>query len=351
MLALASENTHRDLSVIIPTYNRPHYILRAAKYWQNSQFTVHIVDGSDTRNDALATLSMNSNINYIWSPISLHQRLQNVCSLIDTPFSVMCGDDEFLLTSSLSKIITILKQDKSLVACGGQCVTFKVTNQSVSYKREYHHFQNRQNLSDDVKARLLFHFQNYTPSNIYSVMRSDVWRQAIHICTSQNYAPYDLDELLFEAVVVINGKTKCLADLYWLRSQENAPIRASQNNSLITADWWKSEEYKEEVTSLLRSMPQQLDLENDDLIGNDFIKYALSTYSNWWQHKVATDSQPHTPPKKSIFDGLLSLLPQRDVDLNNYHALDDIDRILHVNCSQSARSDMQNIETLLKLQQ
>jgi len=350
MFALTSENYHRDLSVIIPTYNRPKYILRSAKYWQNSNFTVHITDGSYTRNDALATLFKDTNINYIWSPISLHQRLHNVSSIIDTPFSVMCGDDEFLLLSSLSKIITTLKQDERLVACCGQCATFNVTSQNVLYKREYSHFQNRQNLSDDVPTRILSHFHNYTPSNIYGVIQSDVWQQAMRICTSQNYAPVDLDELLFEAVVAINGKTKCVEDLYWLRSQENEPIRASQSNTLITADWWESEDYTEEVDSLLRSMPPQLDDANGNLTGNDFIKYALSTYTKWWRNKLVADSQPTTPQKKSIIYRLRSLLLQRDVDLNNYHALDDINNILHVDCSQNVRSDLHSIELLLKSQ-
>jgi len=37
----------KDVTVIIPSYNRPEYALKCLKYWSNFKINVHFVDGSE----------------------------------------------------------------------------------------------------------------------------------------------------------------------------------------------------------------------------------------------------------------------------------------------------------------
>lgn len=335
------------LSIIIPTYERPTYIARAVSYWMGSDFKVHVLDGSKQPNDVIRARCEGTNIDYHWLPRSVQQRLSKITEHIDTEYTVMCGDDEFLLKSTISTLIEHLDEDPSLGSCCGQSVLFNHTREGIQYKREYASFHQRQSLSPIAEARIESHFRPYAPSTIYAVMRSTIWKYAMARCMVYTFKPYDIEELLFEIIAVTKGRTKCIPELYWLRSQENEPVRNSEGNTLITADWWNDSAYKDDVEKSMRLFDDVTDEHGNVPNDQSYVEKGLSIYSSWWRDKVESDRNPPSPKRFDLIGWILSLMPSRDVDLDGFHSLQDINSVLHKDCEPDQISELSEINKLI----
>ena len=98
----------KDLTIIIPSYNRPKDLERQILFWDNTDATVIILDGSTT--PLLTKHKLPSNITYYHLPISFAKRLAFSRSLIKTKFVVMLADDELYLPSALNSSIKFLQK-------------------------------------------------------------------------------------------------------------------------------------------------------------------------------------------------------------------------------------------------
>ena len=75
----------KDLSIVIPTYNRQQYALRNIHYWSNRGPEIHVLDGSavPVRDELLS--SVGPNIHYHHWPISMIGRISKVREVLTTP--------------------------------------------------------------------------------------------------------------------------------------------------------------------------------------------------------------------------------------------------------------------------
>ena len=60
-----------ELTIVIPTYNRPLELERSIEYWRNTPVTVHILDGSGKPWFPVGLLSEIRNISYHHIPSTL----------------------------------------------------------------------------------------------------------------------------------------------------------------------------------------------------------------------------------------------------------------------------------------
>ena len=169
------------LTVVIPSYCRQDFIIRQFAYWYGHGASLIIMDGSP---DPLSrqiqkVVSRLDGINYVHLNVNLVDRLQYASKLIKTPFTVMCGDDEFLLASGISNAISLLEQDQDLVACIGQSLHFYLSDNGTECKYgpgyDTHRYAVRQ---DPINDRLKASVKNYNAATCYAVTRSSVWRKS-----------------------------------------------------------------------------------------------------------------------------------------------------------------------------
>ncbi|MDA8692806.1 TIGR00180 family glycosyltransferase [Saprospiraceae bacterium] len=230
-----------DVTIVIPSFNRPKYLRRANFFWSKYDVRVIILDGSL---DEMINVKWGNNVEYIHKPISFFKRLRFASTLVDTKYVSLLSDDEFYLPSSIESVLNELDKDSDLVSCGGQCVLFDYSNGKVNGRPFYPKLKNYNVSSVNPLDRMNYHMSNYVPSTLYSIMKVDVWNRAIDIMTEQIFDVYALTELQFEIATSFYGKTKNINQLFWLRSNENVPVRNEKgldpNKSFYK--WWKSEE-------------------------------------------------------------------------------------------------------------
>ena len=102
-----------ELTIVIPTYNRPLELERAIEYWRDSPITVHILDGSEKPCLPVGVLPGSSKITYHHLPIRegegqkenyLH-RIKYGVGLSNTKYSALCADDDIFLFNGLFEAI------------------------------------------------------------------------------------------------------------------------------------------------------------------------------------------------------------------------------------------------------
>ena len=241
----------KNLTIVIPTYNRPNFLKRSVDYWKATDANILIIDGSQINLFKNELVQIENNIKYIYSPTSLANRLGIAISSVDTEFIALLGDDEYFIPQSIEKSIEFLSTNLDYVACGGQAVhfTYQRESHSVLFKPAYEEFHSFDLSINDSNLRVIEHFKNYTSSYSYSVMRAKEWKCAMHVFANSDFTAYANGEYAFEFVASYLGKSKMLPNLNWFRSLENSRNVTSENgtnpkNSFWV--WWKSWKFRKE---------------------------------------------------------------------------------------------------------
>jgi len=114
-----------DLTIIIPTINRPSMLGRTFDYYANIETTSKIIlaDSSNKElklknQELIKYYSEKLDIEYFHIPesSSLMTKMSMAADMVLTPYVIEVGDDDFLLKSSLLKVINELEKDQTLVA-------------------------------------------------------------------------------------------------------------------------------------------------------------------------------------------------------------------------------------------
>ena len=274
------------LTIIIPTYNRPHYIIRNILFWKDYDVNLIILDGSiePLPKEVLNNISININYNYL--PISFHERMLKSIDLIKTKYSLLMCDDEFYLPTSLIYLIKQLELDSELVACTGRAIAFKNNENQISTWIEYNEMANYYITQNSPEERILFHMKNYTCNNIYSIVRTPIWKDAMLIVSNtKDFTLFAIEEVVFELCVSFWGKSKVFPILFWFRSKENDGV--SLNYRLPFHRWFKSKEKIKEVNKfydILLNALSNPNLKDDNLM--IYIKEASEAFSLFSKNSI-----------------------------------------------------------------
>lgn len=192
-----------------------------AFYWAKQGCTVHVMDGSDSR-DSHADAANHSRVSYHHGPGStIASRIARAGELVDTPYVMLQPDDDVFLSGALESIITSLENDSAAV--GASAVALRIQQSGfgpyltkVAYPqmldRAKHAGQSGKNLTDFMR--------NYYPSVIYGVVRADVFRIVVQGLDKLRVGPYAIGELFFEMGVNGIGRVLALPEVYWVRNPD-----------------------------------------------------------------------------------------------------------------------------------
>ena len=295
------------LSIVIPTFNRPEFLIRSISYWSDYDMTVHILDGAKVPLDDKLISGFKSNINYHHMPIDLMQRLNSSIEFIGTDYSMLVADDEFFISSALESCIEELENDHEIVSCMGSAISFRVEDNIVVGNIIYPALSKHSLMQDNSLERSIFHMSNYVPSSIYSVMRSNVWKKSIRSASVKNYEVFvkAIGELQFEITSSYLGKSKIINELMWLRSFENEPIRVHETEATIPIQaFWYEKSNKLIRNEIINTIVQSIAPKQD--------KVPLTTQDI----SLVIDSYIKSQPKKSFKNRAASfILPKGIVSL------------------------------------
>lgn len=239
-----------NLTIVIPTCDRPLYLLRQIAYLSKWQVAVEIVDGSlqPLAEWAVQLIEKIHHINYRhMGGVSYTDRISRACEGVKTTYVMCLADDDFYLQSGVVAAIKALESDHDAVACMGQSLGFD------AYRKKHYFFNYGSTLRNySVKgptaaARIHKGVNNYRSAAFYAVFRSDaflrVWRARDRMSC--------LEAAEYEHAIrtYLCGGLITTPNIYWLRSFELQPVSSAIDGSRTNdfASWYNDADYRWEL--------------------------------------------------------------------------------------------------------
>ena len=166
-------NLQENLTVIMPTHKRENYLRRSINYWRHFDVRVIIVDSSPD----VVNIETPTHIEYhhcVGQGFSA--KVKKAMDMVQTPYVVMCPDDDFQTEQGLVACIEFLEQNPDYSCAQGRHICFKQDNGEILVKEIYRSEDDFHVNDKEVTARVEKGLFNY---NLWywSVHRSDVLKQ------------------------------------------------------------------------------------------------------------------------------------------------------------------------------
>ncbi len=237
-------NILKTLTIVIPTYNRPDYAMRAMKYWSGRGPTVIVLDGSDQPISSRVLETIGDNVLYRFFPDGEDpiKRLKYAVNYVHTEYTMIHADDELFLPSGLKDCIKEIEKE-DLVCCLGRClqITYKDNKLvAIPWTPLHASFENYSLLEEHPEQRVIKHMLPYLCSTIYGVTKTQIWKN--NWIFTENRNCYSVVEIFYEIISAFQGKSKVIDSISWIRSDENEPIHRELDSQGRTPprahEWW-----------------------------------------------------------------------------------------------------------------
>ena len=216
-----------ELTIVIPTYNRPLELERAIEYWRDIPVTVHILDGSDKSFFVEGIQPGTQTIYYHSFPSKSEsakenwsRRLKSGLSLMNTRFSALCCDDDVFTMEGMITALKILDTG-SFDAVAGKTGEYLKINDHVVWKHKYPNWKDEERQkSFNINERLLF---DGGPHAFYAIYKSDKLIR-VHSLGHESIFPVPVwKDMLIIDLIKIFCRVKFIDDLFWLKCGINYP--------------------------------------------------------------------------------------------------------------------------------
>ena len=216
-----------ELTIIIPTYNRPLELERAIEYWRDMPVTVHILDGTPKPSFEIGTIvSGLVNLTYHSLPTKAHQkfmenyalRVNEGMSLIKTKFAALLADDDFFTVQGLSEALGILSSNDKVDAVIGKCATYHFDKNSIVWGKKYLNWIPNDLLKDESLA---VRVENDAGKHgiYYGILRSEKLKE-IHTRANQFvFSDFRINEWIAHHLGLIYCRTEVIDEYLWVRQK------------------------------------------------------------------------------------------------------------------------------------
>lgn len=202
-------------------------------------------------------------LRYLHSPTSICERLRLASKSIRTPYSIMLGDYEFHLFKGLYAALSRLQMENAIsadtVGCIGQSLRFNLHSErnAITISQAYPHADYAV-VGVDIKDRLNFAMDGYTPATCYAMLTSSCWSETWGSVEPWS-CPYAM-ELQQALMTYICGKFISVDKVYWMRSMELEPvnIKSEFDRNIQFIDWWTERRYLAEKNRFIQILTQFL---------------------------------------------------------------------------------------------
>ena len=265
-----------QLTIVIPTYNRPLALERSIEYWRDTPVTVHILDGSDEAFFADGLQAGTERIFYHSFPNDNETAMENWgrrlnfgTSLMKTKFSALCCDDDVFTLNGLIKALNLI--DGGIVdAVDGKTGEYLVGEKQINWIHKYPHWQDEPfRLSESVRERLFFDNGGHA---FYAIFKSETLA-SVHSISSSDDFPVNVWKSMLKTVTTrIFCRVKFIDDLFWLKCGVNYP----EARPIKFAQLFWDEQFEEHKVKFLEIMakalqvaePMMTDTQRSDLVAS-----------------------------------------------------------------------------------
>ena len=217
-----------ELTIIIPTYNRPLELEKSIEYWRDLPVTVHILDGSE-RSWFLEGCQPDTNSIFYHSfkPTdespweNWGRRLKFGTHLTTTRFTALCSDDDVYTTSGLTQALAMLNSE-SLDAVAGKAGEYRIEGSCIKWVNKYPKLKDEfVKRSPNIRERLMFRGGTQA---FYGVFLSEKLRIIHDIGNSYKFPVPVWHEELISTLTRVFCRIKFVEELFWLKNSKNFPM-------------------------------------------------------------------------------------------------------------------------------
>lgn len=239
-----------ELTIVIPTCNRPLELERSIEYWRDTPVTVHIVDGSDKPWFPIGSESSCPFITYHHLP-SKHgedwldnyvRRLKFGADHSKTKYSALCGSDDTFSVAGLSSLLRLLDNDSEIDAVVGQTLGFYPHESAVKWWLRYGSASVDNQFSRDSDA--LVRLKRSQLRLYYCVAKTDLWKKRIQIAERHTWLG-DRFETLFQDLGTAMFRAKAINHIVWFRFK--TVIHPYEATHVYMREWAGRQENSREV--------------------------------------------------------------------------------------------------------
>lgn len=242
-----------ELTIIIPTFNRPLELERAIEYWRDTPVTVHILDGSEKPSFSCELLNGTERIYYhhmppINSELATKNYLKRIgfgVALSVTRYSAICADDDFFAVGPLFNSLKILNSTNLIDAVIGQPIVYQKIEEGLVWSYDKSLTANSEICHQEVTRRL---FRPYQGSLYYGIVETKVW-QEIHLRqTSATFSNIVCNEYLAHFLASTMCRTLIIDEYLWLRNFESHNAGSLRGRPLKFFDWLNDRDFVAELS-------------------------------------------------------------------------------------------------------
>ncbi len=211
-----------ELTIVIPTCEKPENLERAIEYWRDTSIMVHIVDGSEKPWFEIGSLQNVPTITYHHLPRILGEeildnysrRLRFATTLPVTKYSALCADDDAFTISGLLGILKTLELRPDIDAMIGRAASYSKSEIPIIWQLRYGDLRNSNDyLSQNVVTRLLN--RDRAPWLFYGIVETKLWQIFLLLSHEHGYKNHT------EKMMAIIDKSLCriqiIERIVWIR--------------------------------------------------------------------------------------------------------------------------------------
>ncbi len=236
-----------DITLLIPTLNRPDFLLKELHYYQSVNFRGKIFIGDSSEATVakkikkyLQQFDNLLEVYYYYLPGYNDVQVQKVIAdKVTTKYVAYIADDDFLVPSGIEQCIEFLDTHPDYVAAHGVGIIAGLPYNDEKTVEATSYYPQPRIEEITVAQRLIAHLTNYSVS-LFSVHRIDAWRTMFKNAGDIADRSF-VGELLPCCLSVILGKIKQLDGLYLIRQDHgNRYLFPTWFKWLTSEDWYPS---------------------------------------------------------------------------------------------------------------
>ena len=256
---------NQKVTLIIPTKNRPALLARLLSYYLKvkADFSIFIGDSSDSEfseqvSQVISKFKNCLDIKHIYYPSSMGgtRAVVNMLPLVETPYSIFTGDDDFLILDRVKEGVHFLDchPDYSLVGGAVGTIPIEFVNDNIFHPKSLQFFNYRSIENDSPSQRLIDFFSHPgSINNTFDLRRTEemknIFSKTIELGLDSDLCATQLSETGIGGASIILGKGKKLSGLYLVMLTHERRIGSACR--MVTFDAMSHENWPKHLNSVI----------------------------------------------------------------------------------------------------
>lgn len=225
------------LTLIIPTHERHSYLSRVLEYYEDTEFSLIVVDSSKSK---FFGELYNPKFKYIHCPdMNWPEKLLMATEIAETPYITMCADDDFVAKTAFIECLSFLEKNSEYQQVQGYMLGFRHYASRTDFELIYPHAYKFDVKDNCPISRLENFYKNYVQT-FYVVRHKEGFKEALLAAKSWDISGKMIDQMI-STHSLIKGKMKVLPVFFGAREY----IANSSNQSWLSLeDLYQKHEYQ-----------------------------------------------------------------------------------------------------------